>query len=80
MGGEIFGSVKIKRTPDGISFLMSGAEGRVLLEELLDVPGGSRMPKISQLCRGLGLWAKLEEERVEELRTTTLYSRKRKKP
>lgn len=29
------------------------AEARVLLDELLDVPGGSHRPKIRQLCKSI---------------------------
>lgn len=71
--------MRVKRTEDGVAIVMSGAEGRVLLEELLDVPGGARLPKLRQVCRGLGLWHKEEEERTEELRRTAQYSPKRTK-
>lgn len=48
--------MKVKRTEDGVSIMMSGAEACVLLHELLDVPGGARLPKLRQVCHELGLW------------------------
>jgi hypothetical protein len=36
----------------------------VFFEELLDVPGGARLPKLKQVCRGLGaLFAPVEPQR-----------------
>jgi len=49
----------IASSTEGLILLkMSGAEARALLNELYDVPGGSRLPKIKQLYRELdGLFA-----------------------
>ena len=38
---------------DSICIDLSPAEAVVLFNELLDVPGGTRLPKIRQLCEEL---------------------------
>lgn len=47
--------MKIRRAAnsDSICIELSGAEARVLLEELSDVRGGARLPKLKQVCLGL---------------------------
>jgi len=46
--------MKVTRSiDDRVCVELSGAEARALLEELSDVPGGSRLPKLRQLCSGL---------------------------
>lgn len=46
--------MKIHRGNDYIHIDLSGAEAAVLLEELETVPGGSKRPKIRQVCEDLG--------------------------
>lgn len=57
--------MKITRTEGGVTIAMSGAEARVLLDKLLDVPGGARLPKLRQVCRELGLWSNETPARKE---------------
>jgi len=47
--------LKIRRDTDSdaICIELSGAEARVLLDELSDVRGGARLPKLKQVCLGL---------------------------
>lgn len=71
--------MRVKRTEDDVALVMSGAEAKVLLEELLDVPGGTHLPKIRQACRELGSWRRLEEEQATERRIAVLYGPKKKK-
>jgi hypothetical protein len=43
---------------------LSPPEARAFFEELLDVPGGARLPKLKQVCQGLGaLFAPVEPQR-----------------
>lgn len=46
--------MKIHRGKEYIHIDLSGAEAAVLLEELEHVPGGSKMPKLRQVCVELG--------------------------
>ena len=48
--------MKLKRLDNGVSLELRGYEAKLLFDELLDVPGGSRLPKLRQLCRELELW------------------------
>jgi len=69
--------MRIRRTENnGVRLEMSGAEAKALLDELLDVPGGSRMPKISQACRMLGLWRKFGEDPGEDPRNVARRKKK----
>ena len=43
----------IRREDDRVQIDLTGAEARVLLEELAHVRGGSRLPKLRQVCVGL---------------------------
>ena len=45
--------MKVHSTPGFIYIDLSVAEAKALLEELLDVRGGTRMPKIRQVCQAL---------------------------
>jgi hypothetical protein len=46
--------VKVRRDDKcALHVFLTGGESRALLEELLNVPGGSRMPKLRQLCHEL---------------------------
>lgn len=45
--------MKAHRTLDRIQLDMTIAEARALLEELVDVPGGTKLPKLRQTCRVL---------------------------
>lgn len=45
--------MKIHRSPGLIHLDLSGAEAAVLLEELENVRGGSKLPKVRQVCEGL---------------------------
>jgi hypothetical protein len=46
--------MKVTRSDnDRICIDFSGAEARAFLDELSDVPGGSRLPKLRQVCSGL---------------------------
>lgn len=45
--------MKIHRGKEYIHIDLSGAEAAWLLEELETVPGGSKFPKIRQVCGGL---------------------------
>lgn len=47
--------MKVGRSEDQVRIEMSPAESRVLLEELANLRGGSKMPKIRQLCEGVEL-------------------------
>ena len=62
--------MRVKRSDDGFRIEFSGAEARVFFEELSDLPGGARRPKIRQVCDALELAFKGVDERagrVEEL-------------
>lgn len=62
--------MRVKRSDEGFRIEFAAAEARVFLEELLDVPGGARRPKIRQACAQLELAFKGVDERagrVEEL-------------
>lgn len=45
--------MKISRTTDGFAVVFTQAEARAFHDELEHVPGGSRLPKIRQVCRAL---------------------------
>lgn len=45
--------MKIHRSIGYIHIDLSGAEAAVLLEELENVRGGSRLPKVRQVCEGI---------------------------
>lgn len=45
--------MKTHRTIDTISLELTLAEARVLLDELSDVRGGARLPKVRQVCAEL---------------------------
>jgi hypothetical protein len=48
--------MRVKRSPDfTLRIELSFVEARVLLDELLDVRGGARLPKVRQVCRELRL-------------------------
>jgi hypothetical protein len=51
--------VKVEQSDYTVRVELTLAELRVLLDELLDVPGGSRRPKIRQLCHALEVQLKL---------------------
>ena len=46
-------TVKIRRSVNSVCIDLGPAEARVFLEELSDVRGGARRPKIRQLCKEL---------------------------
>jgi hypothetical protein len=46
-------TVKIHRSTGYIHIDLSGAEAAVLFEELENVRGGSKLPKVRQVCEGL---------------------------
>ena len=48
--------MKVRRdiSTSTIHIELSSPEARVFFEELLDVPGGARLPKLKQVCQGLG--------------------------
>ena len=45
--------MKIRRTDDLFHVDLTAAEARVLLDELVHVRGGARLPKLRQVCSGL---------------------------
>ena len=45
--------MKIRRTEDLFHIDLTPAEARVLLDELLHVRGGARLPKLRQVCAAL---------------------------
>lgn len=45
--------MRVRRSEDTIAIELTPAEARVFLNELLDVPGGARRPKIRQVCAEL---------------------------
>ena len=51
--------MKIEQSAYKVHLELTLAEMRVLLDELLDMPGGSRRPKIRQLCNALETQLKL---------------------
>lgn len=67
----------LRRTDNNaIRLEMSGAEAKALLNELLDVPGGSRLPKIRQACHLLGLWHRFGEDPGEDPRNVVRRKKK----
>ena len=50
-----------------IAIELTPAEARVLLEELLHVRGGARLPKIRQVCKELESTFELDAERGKKL-------------
>lgn len=58
--------VNISQSAYTVRIECSLAEMRVLLNELLDTPGGSRRPKIRQLCNALETHLKLHGSGFEE--------------
>lgn len=57
--------MKIKRISNSVYIDLSVAEARVFLEELSNVRGGARLPKLRQVCAGietslaLAAWAEI---------------------
>lgn len=45
--------MKIHRSAEYIHIDLTGAEAAVLLEELENVRGGSKLPKVRQVCEGI---------------------------
>jgi hypothetical protein len=45
--------MKIHHSTGYVHIDLSAAEARVLLEELSNVRGGARLPKLRQVCKGL---------------------------
>jgi hypothetical protein len=62
--------MKVLRSPNRITIELSGAEARVLFEELSTIRGGSRMPKIRQVCGELEASFALGPIAKEGVRTT----------
>jgi hypothetical protein len=56
-------SLKTRRTVKIIYIEFSPAEARVLLDELSDVRGGARLPKLKQVCRELEMALVIEAQR-----------------
>jgi len=51
--------MKVEQSEYTVRVELTLAEMRVLLDELLDAPGGARRPKIRQLCNALETHLKL---------------------
>ncbi len=56
-------TMKIRRTADTLNIELPFAEARVLFDELSDVRGGARLPKLKQVCRELETALELETSR-----------------
>ncbi len=76
--------MKIHRGTEYIHIDLSGAEARVLLEELENVRGGAKLVKLRQVCEGLEQSLALETimapKRMGRPKSVTLLSLPRKRP
>ena len=64
--------MKIRRSVDHILIDFTGAEARAFLNELLDVPRGTRLPKLSQVCTELDVALKLPVVLPQPVRLTVV--------
>jgi hypothetical protein len=56
--------MRVKRSDDGYRIEFAAGEAKAFFEELVDLPGGARRPKIRQVCDQLELAFKGVDERA----------------
>jgi len=65
--------MRVKRSDDGYRIEFATGEAKAFFDELVDVPGGARRPKIRQVCHELELAFRGIDERAG--RTEELIAR-----